>query len=359
MTKKLPWMLTAILLCGLTTFVSCTKNEGETIVYSTPLRAVLVDMDYGDSVLVVGHKSPDCDAVLSAITYANLLQRLGINAKARVAGKVICEPRYVLQAAGIATPAILDNAAGLNMIMVDHSEYAQAVDGMADSRLLHVIDHHGTGSVTSAQPLFYYALPIGSTCSIIASMYEELGEKPTRTEARLMLSGLLSDTDSLTSATTTATDRRLFTWLLAQADIDDIGSYYSAMREARTSFDGMSDEEILLSDYKEYEIEGFTVGIGSVLASKQLDVEELCRRMRQVMPTTREARGLDMLFMMLGDREADITHLPFSGDKAQAVAEAAFHTTATADGCIITPYQSSRKAQVLPAITEGIKNLVK
>ena len=240
MNKKLIWVLAALMLCGLTTFTSCTRDEGETMVYATPLRAVLTGMDYGDSVLVVGHKSPDCDAVLSAITYASLLQRLGINAKARVAGKVICEPRYVLQ-----------------------------------------------------------------------------------------------------------------------AGIDDIGSYYSAMREARTSFDGMSDEDILRSDYKEYEIEGLRVGIGSVMASRQLGVEELCRRMRLVMPTVREEQGLDMLFMMLGDREADVTHLPFSGEGAQAVAEAGFHTTATADGCIITSYQSSRKAQVLPAITEGIRNFVR
>ena len=332
-------ILFAYLLC-ICLSVSCSDSD-ETIVYSTPLRTVITGMDYGDGVLVVGHKSPDCDAVLSAMTYASLLQRMGINAEARVAGKVICEPRYVLQEAGIEAPA--------------NSEFAQAANGMSSARILHIIDHHGTGSVTTAQPLFYYALPVGSTCTIIASMYEELGEKPTATEARLMLSGILSDTDNLTTTTTTATDRRLYEWLLQQSDLSDVETYYAAMRKARTSFDGMTDEDILFSDYKEYEIEGYKVGIGNVFASDELGVEELCQRMRQIMPAVRTQQDLDMLFMMLGDRQANVTHIPICGDGAREAAEAGFGASANSDGCIVTTYISSRKAQFLPAITEGIR----
>lgn len=322
-------ILFAYLLC-ICLSVSCSDSD-ETIVYSTPLRTVITGMDYGDGVLVVGHKSPDCDAVLSAMTYASLLQRMGINAEARVAGKVICEPRYVLQEAGIEAPAILDDAAGQNIIMTDHSEFAQAANGMSSARILHIIDHHGTGSVTTAQPLFYYALPVGSTCTIIASMYEELGEKPT------------------------ATDRRLYEWLLQQSDLSDVETYYAAMRKARTSFDGMTDEDILFSDYKEYEIEGYKVGIGNVFASDELGVEELCQRMRQIMPAVRTQQDLDMLFMMLGDRQANVTHIPICGDGAREAAEAGFGASANSDGCIVTTYISSRKAQFLPAITEGIR----
>ncbi|MBP3227165.1 MAG: DHH family phosphoesterase [Bacteroidaceae bacterium] len=342
-----------LLVLAAVSLASCSETEEHTV-YATPLRTVITGMEYGDSVLVVGHKSPDSDATFSAMAYAALLQRLGINAKARVAGKVICEPRYVLQAAGIPAPPVLTDATGLNVVMTDHSEFAQAVDGMAQANILHVIDHHGTGSVTTAHPLFYYALPLGSTCTIVATMYEELGEQPTAAEARLLLSGLLSDTDSLTSATTTPTDRRLFAQLLAQSGISDIGAYYAEMRRARTSFDGMTDEEILLSDFKEYDIEGLRVGIGSVFASERLGVEELCQRMRAVMDGVRTAKGLDMVFMMLGDRQADVTHVPFCGDGARQVAELAFGASATPDDCIVTRYISSRKAQFLPAITEGI-----
>ena len=352
-TMKQFKILFACLLC-MCLSVSCSDSD-ETIVYSTPLRTIITGMDYDDGVLVVGHKSPDCDAVLSAMTYASLLQRMGINAEARVAGKVICEPRYVLQEAGIEAPAILDDAAGRNIIMTDHSEFAQAANGMSSARILHIIDHHGTGSVTTPQPLFYYALPVGSTCTIIASMYEELGEKPTATEARLMLSGILSDTDNLTTTTTTDTDRRLYEWLRRQSDLSDVETYYAAMRKARTSFDGMTDEDILFSDYKEYEIEGYKVGIGNVFASDELGVEELCQRMRQIMPAVRAQQGLDMLFMMLGDRQANVTHIPFCGDGAREAAEAGFGASANSDGCIVTTYISSRKAQFLPAITEGIR----
>ena len=126
-----------------------------------------------------------------------------------------------------------------------------------------------------------------------------------------MLSGILSDTDNLTTTTTTATDRRLYEWLLQQSDLSDVETYYAAMRKARTSFDGMTDEDILFSDYKEYEIEGYKVGIGNVFASDELGVEELCQRMRQIMPAVRTQQDLDMLFMMLGDRQANVTHIPF------------------------------------------------
>lgn len=336
--------------------VSCQPQQNEPDRNSS-LREVITGMQYGDSVLVVGHKSPDCDAVFSAMAYASLLQRLGINAKARVAGKVVCEPGYVLREAGLSSPAILRNAAGYNMIMVDHSEFAQAVDGMDQATILHIIDHHGTGTVTSATPLYYYAMPIGSTCSIVATLYEQLGEQPTSMEARWMLSGLLSDTDSLTSLTTTATDKRLFSWLLQLSGISDIGAYYSGMHEARTDYAGMTEEEILISDMKHYEIEGVNVGIGSVMASKKQSAEDLCRRMRGVMSAYRETRELDMLFVMVGDREANISHVPYCGDGAKEVAEYGFGITATADGCIQTTYLSSRKAEVVPAITKGIKHL--
>ena len=157
------WMIATIFICGTISLASCSDKAEEVEIYNTSLRAIITGMDYGNQVLVVGHKSPDTDAVCSAMTYASLLQRMGIHAEARVAGKVFCEPHYVLQEAGIATPTIQDNAEGLNMIMVDHSEFAQAVDGMESANILHIIDHHGTGSVTTAHPLFYYALPIGST----------------------------------------------------------------------------------------------------------------------------------------------------------------------------------------------------
>jgi len=331
---------------------ACGGNQPE---QPQTLREVLTGMNYGDSVLVVGHKSPDCDAVLSAIGYAALLQRLGINAKPRVAGKVVCEPLYALRQAGIAAPAVLNDATGMNMIMVDHSEYAQSVAGMPAANILHIIDHHGLGSVTTARPLFYYAMPVGSTCSVIAVMYEQLGEQPTPTEARLLLTGLLSDTDSLTAVTTTDTDRRIFDRLLAMSDITDIGAYYAATREARISYEGMSDTEILYSDFKAYEIEGVKVGIGSVFAGKVASAEDMCRRMRDLMPAAREQSGLDMLFMMIGDRDANVTHLPFCGEGAKQVAEYGFHTTATPDDCIVTHYLSVRKVEVVPPVTEGIR----
>jgi manganese-dependent inorganic pyrophosphatase len=348
--QTLSFLFFLLLLCSCSSSTVTNKDT----VQDTALRTVITGMDYGDSVVVIGHKSPDCDAVCSAIVYADLLQRLGINAHPSVAGKVICEAKYVIDNAGLDAPYILSDATGLNMIMVDHSEFAQAVNNMHLAHIMHVVDHHGTGSVSSSTPLFYYAMPIGSTCSIVATMYKDLGIEITPKMARLMISGLISDTDSLTTVTTTNIDRAIFTELLKLSDISDISAYYQAMRKARTSFEGMSDEDILLSDFKEYDIEGVHLGIGSVFASEELGIEELCDRIRKVMPKVLQNNGLDMLFMMLGDRDANISHVPYCGEGAKEVAEFAFDKQSSNEGCIITSYISSRKAEFVPAITKGI-----
>jgi len=343
--------LSLLLFCACSSSLNVTNSKNADV---SALRTVITGMDYGDSVLVVGHKSPDCDAVCSAIVYADLLQRLGINAHPCVAGKVICEPKYVLGEAGVAAPYVLNDATGQNMIMVDHSEFAQAVKNTNQAHIMHVVDHHGTGSVSSSTPLFYYAMPVGSTCTIITTMYNDLNIEITPKMARLLLSGLISDTDSLSTVTTTDIDRTIFSQLLQSSDISNISQYYQAMRKARTSFDGMTDEDILFSDYKEYEIDSVKLGVGSVFASEEIGVEELCLRMRAEMPKILQAHGLDIIFMMLGDRDANVSHVPFYGENAQTVAEFAFGKKSSAESCIITNYISSRKAQFIPAITLGI-----
>lgn len=119
---------------------------------ASPERTVHADLlltvDYGDQVTyVIGHKSPDADTVGSAIAYAGLLQQLGISAKAAVAGPVNQETKYALDLFGIDQPEVLSDAAGKQFVLVDHSEYTQALDGMRSARIVGVVDHHGIGDV--------------------------------------------------------------------------------------------------------------------------------------------------------------------------------------------------------------------
>ena len=118
-------------------------------------------------IYVIGHRSPDSDTVCSAIAYARLLGMLGFKAEARITGDVNRETVFILNEAGADLPPVLEDASGENIFLVDHSEYAQAAEGMEDAHIVGILDHHGVGSVSTGQQLVYEARPIGATATII------------------------------------------------------------------------------------------------------------------------------------------------------------------------------------------------
>ena len=105
------------------------------------------------TIFVTGHKSPDSDTICCSIAYAALMRKLGYDAKPVVLGRVNNESRYILKTTGTDEPELLENASGLNMILVDHSEYPQSADGLNDANVIGIIDHHGIGDVTTSKPI--------------------------------------------------------------------------------------------------------------------------------------------------------------------------------------------------------------
>lgn len=115
------------------------------------------------TIYVTGHRSPDSDTVGSSIAYAALLQKLGYDAVPIVLGKINPETAFILDAAGLETPELMEEVSGQNMILVDHSEYTQSAEGLSDANIISIIDHHGDGAVTTGNQLIYDARPLGST----------------------------------------------------------------------------------------------------------------------------------------------------------------------------------------------------
>jgi len=129
---------------------------------------ILKNIDYGNSTTyVIGHKSPDADTVGSAIAYADLLNKLEINAKAVVSGPINGETNYFFNLFGIKSPEILTKAEGKQFVLVDHSNYLQAIDGMKSARIVGIIDHHNVGDVLSSEPIYSRFAPVGAAASII------------------------------------------------------------------------------------------------------------------------------------------------------------------------------------------------
>lgn len=310
------------------------------------------------TIYVTGHKSPDSDTVGSSIAYADLLRQLGYDAKAVVLDNINKESEYILNKAGMDVPEILDDASGKNMVLVDHSEYTQSVNGLENATIISIIDHHNDGAVTTGNQIIYDARPLGSTATIIWLRYRNYGLEPDKQIAAVMLGAILSDTDNLISVSTTFSDREAVKALSDIADIRDTDTFYEEMHKAKLSYDGMADEDIFFIDYKEYEAGGTKYCIGIIEVYDEESARDMAERMKNIMPYVLKVTGMDMAFAKISASREDtfINYIVPSDDTAAQVIKLAFGDKAVSDGVTYVFRESmSRKKVMVPAITDVLE----
>ena len=281
-------------------------------------------------IYVTGHQNPDSDTVCSSIAYASLLQKLGYDAVPVILGEINKETEYLLNAAGVETPELLEDASGLNMILIDHSEYTQSAKGLEDANIISIIDHHGDGTVTTGDPLIYDARPFGATATIVWIRYRNYGIEPDKQTALILMGAILSDTFNLEAVATAPADIEAVKTLSVMAGITDKEAFYKEMFKALLSYDGMTDEEILLSDYKEYESGGKKYSIGCIDVYDEESAKDMVERMKKILP---------------------------SNEAAEEVIRTAFGDRGEFDGsvCRLEP-GISRKKDLVPAITDILES---
>lgn len=310
------------------------------------------------TIYVTGHKSPDSDTVGSSIAYADLLRQLGYDAKAVVLDNINKESEYILNKAGMDVPEILDDASGKNMVLVDHSEYTQSVNGLENATIISIIDHHNDGAVTTGNQIIYDARPLGSTATIIWLRYRNYGLEPDKQIAAVMLGAILSDTDNLISVSTTFSDREAVKALSDIAYIRDTDTFYEEMHKAKLSYDGMADEDIFFIDYKEYEAGGTKYCIGIIEVYDEESARDMAERMKNIMPYVLKVTGMDMAFAKISASREDtfINYIVPSDDTAAQVIKLAFGDKAVSDGVTYVFRESmSRKKVMVPAITDVLE----
>jgi len=318
----------------------------------TGFADVLRSVDYGDQVTyVIGHKSPDADTIGTAIAYAHLLQQLGINAKAAATAKVNQETKYALDFYGLEQPEILDSAAGKQFILVDHSEYTQALDGMKNARVVGIVDHHGIGDIRNTERIAVVSLPAGATATIVYKLYMDCNVGIPRDIARVMLMSILSDTKGMTG-NVTALDRDAYDYLLSIADISDIDALYAGMKAAKASYDGMTASEIFYNDYKEYLAGEYTFGIGDVYTDTEENITALAQKIEAEFPAVYASNNLDMLFCMVSTD--DMTRLIWYGEDAEKAVYDSFPDYDGSGYLLFTP-KASRKSTIVPPLTAALE----
>ncbi len=342
-------------------------------------RKAIGSLDWGTApVFVVGHKSSDGDSVMAALAYAKLMEALGHNAVAKMAGKANNETAFAAKAFGIDLPTEVCSAQDLRdrststedpvrLILVDHSDYAQAVDGAREARILQIIDHHGIGDVAESKLLYAKYMPVGSTCSIVYTSFRELGVEISVDVAKVLFAGILSDTLNLMKVTVTDVDRAVYEDLLnilagawsldLPAAREEVNKIYSGMVEAAHDFSSMTDEEIFNSDAKDYVIGGVMFSLGSLDCRDVAHVDEFADRMLAVMPSVAATTNNQMAFCRLGFE--DKTYMLYAGVdgsssvRAKLLAEKTFGPSKR-KGVVYCSRRLSRKLDVVPMITRAL-----
>lgn len=162
-----------------------------------------------------------------------------------------------------------------NVILVDHNQPAQSVDGLEEANIMEIIDHHNLGNLGTQMPIQFRSMPVGCTCTLIYQIYKENNIEIPEDIAGLMLSAILSDTLLLKSPTTTEMDVEVARKLAAIANLD-IQEYGMAMLKAGSSVKGMTIPEIVEQDFKTFKLGDVSLGIGQVMT---MDFEEIAKDM--------------------------------------------------------------------------------
>lgn len=240
------------------------------------------------------------------------------------------------------------------VILVDHNEKTQAVDGISGAEILEIIDHHRIGSLETISPVFFRNQPLGSTSSIIWSMYQEKGIEVDPKIAGLLCAAIISDTLMFRSPTCTQFDE-LAAQTLAQIAGIDIETFASNMFRAGSDFSKKTIEEICYLDFKTFTAEKVTFGVSQISAMSALDLEEVKRRMQEYLDTMLLERKLDMVFIMLTNIVQEQSEILCAGEGAARILSQAFVNAKIEDNETLLKGVVSRKKQFIPELIRALQ----
>lgn len=306
-----------------------------------------------NKVIVIGHKNPDTDSIVSAIAGAEYLEKvLGKNAKAYRAGVLNNETKFILEKWGVEIPEEMNSSVEAESIcLVDHNEVSQLAEGIDQGNVDFVIDHHKV-AITTEKPIFMRLETIGSTSTLLAKMFFEKGISLSDNMAKLLLSGILSDTLNFTSPTTTQDDKDMALKLNETAKLE-MESYVGEMFKAKSSLEGISTEEIITLDYKEFEMGAKKVGVGTWETTLPESVNERKEEIFQILAQRKVSEKLDYIFFMVVDIIAGNCQLYIISDEEKALAEKVFGKSVE-NGIMFLEGVVSRKKQIVPPLTEAL-----
>lgn len=239
------------------------------------------------------------------------------------------------------------------VILVDHNEKKQTADGIDEAVIKEIIDHHNLGSITTSAPVNFRNMAVGSTCTIVYTMFMEREIKIPKNIAGALLSGVLSDTLILKSPTTTERDRQAVKDLARIAEVN-YEEYGMEMLKAGTSLDGMSKEDVLYNDFKLYTVGEDTFGVGQFFTMNFDEIEKEMDEYVKVLDSIAEANNYSFLALYVTDIIKNGSYVLYN-TKAQDKIEIMYANLDVCEGFFVDKCVS-RKKNVIPLVMELFEN---
>ena len=307
------------------------------------------------NVLVFGQQNPDNDAIMSTVVLSQLLNQLEYQGNTYTAcclGPLPAESAKLLEDTGVPAPTLIDaiepaaeGAEPQLVILTDHNEPGQSVAGLENATIFGVVDHHRFGDFTTAAPLHIVALPWGSSCSIVAKLFEVMGVEPTDTQAKLLLSAMMTDTLMLKSPTATAVDAAIAAKLGEQLGVDPV-KFGMEVFLTRPS-GSFTAEQMVGNDIKMFEVAGTKLLIGQYETVDKSRALGMIPEIREAMRAYQAEKAADGIVLCITDIMEEGSQVLLEGDTATA--QKGLQIEDVAEG-VWMPGVLSRKKQVAAPI---------
>ena len=306
-----------------------------------------------NKVLIFGHKNPDTDSICSSIVHEILDKKNGWNdTKAVRIGNVNKETQYVLNYLQMEIPELIEEVEeGQEVILVDHCNFDQSVDGIENAKIISVTDHHNIGNFRTSEPLYYNAKPYGCTSTILYEDFKKFNHKIDKKEAILMLSAIISDTLLLKSPTTTQYDKKALEELAKIAEID-VNEYGMEMLKAGTDVKEYSEEQLINLDAKDFNKGDVKYRVAQINIISIDDVLKREEEIKTVINKTIEENSLDLFVFAITDILNSNSEIIALGKKIDVI-KPAFGKDLVNDR-VFLPGVVSRKKQLVPDIDKNI-----
>ena len=242
------------------------------------------------------------------------------------------------------------DASKKKVILVDHNEKSQAIDGIEEADIMEIIDHHRLGNIETMGPVFFRNQPVGCTATIVTQMYQEAGVKIPTKIAGLLCSAIISDTLLFRSPTCTAVDEKIAENLAKIAGIN-----LEEMANAGSSMKGKSAEEICFQDFKQFTVNNTVFGVGQINSMSKDELAEIKEILEPHLEEVKEKNQLNMVYFMLTDILGESTELLCCGNHAKEYIISAFDLREDSDKIVLEGVVS-RKKQLIPTLVAALQH---